>query len=500
MKKTKSKTGHHHLDHQNLDHQNLDHQDLDQQNRLENQNRRDFLKTATAAVSGMALAAHFPLPAEARGSRSKGKGAQSQSVMDMVAPKMDVVRFGVIGVGDRGSFLLQLIANVDGSDVKAVCDTDERSLAYAKALMKGNKKHSPKYYAGNDFSYRKMLERDDIDGVIIATPWRWHAQMSVEVMEAGKHVFVEVPAGVNVDELWQLVETSERTQLYCMMLENVCYGPEEMMVLNMVRQKVFGELTHGEAAYIHDLRAQMKQTKRRTGSWRTGWHTKFNGNLYPTHGLGPIAQYMDINRGDQFDYMASMSSPALGRALFAEKEFAEGHARRDLKHIAGDMNSSIIKTKKGRTILVQYDTTTPRPYTRLNLIQGTNGVFAGFPSRIALETLPDGMVDDRQHGYHAWDYDMEKWFERYHHPIWQTIEKEAKEQGGHGGMDFVMLWRLVYCLRNGIALDQNVYDAASWSVIRPLSEVSIQQKGSSVDIPDFTNGVWETAKSLDIKL
>ncbi|MCV6603927.1 MAG: hypothetical protein OIF34_01380, partial [Porticoccaceae bacterium] len=198
--------------------------------------------------------------------------------------------------------------------------------------------------------------------------------MAVDAMNAGKHAFVEVPAALTIDECWQLVETSEKTRRHCMMLENVCYGREEMMVLNMVRDNLFGELLHGEAAYIHPLRWQMKDLETGTGSWRTGWHARRNTNLYPTHGLGPIAQYMNINRGDAFDYLVSVSSPAVGRREYAEEAFPSDHQRNQLRYIAGDMNSSIIKTKLGRSILVQHDTTTPRPYTRLNLIQGTNGL------------------------------------------------------------------------------------------------------------------------------
>ena len=236
----------------------------------------------------------------------------------------------------------------------------------------------PTRYAKSELVYKDMLARQDIDIVIISTPWRWHTPMALDTMESGKHAFIEVPAATSVEECWQLVDTAERMQKHCMMMENVNYGRDELMVLNMVRQGLFGELLHGEAAYIHDLRWQMKEVDHSTGSWRTDWHTKRNGNLYPTHGLGPIAQYMNINRGDRFDYLTSMSSPALGRAAYAKREFPADHQRNQMKYITGDINTSIIKTVKGRTIMVQHDTTSPRPYTRHNLIQGTNGTFAGF--------------------------------------------------------------------------------------------------------------------------
>jgi hypothetical protein len=262
------------------------------------------------------------------------------------------------------------------------------------------------------------------------------------------------------------------------------------MVLNMARQGLFGELLHGEAAYIHELRWQMKEVEHKTGSWRTGWHAKRRGNLYPTHGLGPIAQYMNINRGDRMDYLSSVDSPAMGRQIYAQENFPKEHKRNQATYITGDINTSIIKTVKGRTIMLQHDTTTPRPYSRHNLIQGTEGAFAGFPNRIALETSGN---------FHEWDYDMEKWYKKYDHPLWTKLEKEAEENGGHGGMDFIMMWRIVYCLRNGVPLDQNVYDAAAWSCINHLSHESVSNRSQTMDIPDFTRGLWEVTPALDIK-
>ncbi len=264
------------------------------------------------------------------------------------------------------------------------------------------------------------------------------------------------------------------------------------MLLNMVRAGLFGELLHGEAAYIHELRWQMKEIEHKTGSWRTHWHTRRNGNLYPTHGLGPIAQYMNINRGDRFDYLTSVSSPAAGRAAFAKREFPPDHERNSLKYICGDMNTSLIKTVRGRSIMVQHDTTTPRPYTRHNLIQGTKGVFAGFPGRIALD------LEDGSDGYHQWDPELDDWYPRYEHPLWGAIRAQAEEAGGHGGMDFVMLWRLVYCLRNGEPLDQDVYDGAAWTAVSPLSADSVADRGNSKEIPDFTRGAWSDATPLGI--
>lgn len=448
-------------------------------------NRRDFLKAASAAaaasvVAGCATSNSSIIPAQ-----------QGQSVIGLIAPKMDVVRVGFIGVGQRGFGHVKRMSHIDGTHIVAICDTHDEVLERSANYLTQRGLSKPALYSGTDKSYQAMLARDDIDIVIISTPWAWHAPMAIDTMNSGKHAFVEVPLALTVEEMWQIVDTAERTQKNCMMMENVNYGRDELMVLNMVRQGVFGELLHGEAAYIHELRWQMKEVTHKTGSWRTQWHAKRDGNLYPTHGLGPVSQYMNINRGDRFDFLTSMSSPALGRKAYAQQEFPSDHQRNQLNYIAGDMNTTLIKTVKGRSIMVQHDTTTPRPYSRHNLIQGTNGVFAGFPNRIALEK-------GSEKSFHEWDHDMAPWYKKYDHPLWVKMGEEAQRNGGHGGMDFLMFWRMIYCLRNGEALDQDVYDGAAWSVISPLSAQSVSNRSTSVDIPDFTRGAWKTAQPLGI--
>lgn len=449
-------------------------------------NRRHFLKTAGITATSLAT------PSFAAGSNTvPPPPTQGKSVMGLIAPKMETVRVGFIGVGQRGSGHVKHFCHLEGVEIVAICDTDTAVLDSSIAFVAEQGLKTPARYSGSEKSYLKLLSRKDIDIVIISTPWEWHAPMAIDTMESGKHAFVEVPLALTVEECWQIVNTAEKTQKNCMMMENVNYGRDELMVLNMVRQGVFGELLHGEAAYIHELRWQMKELNQKTGSWRTYWHTKRNGNLYPTHGLGPVSQYMNINRGDRFDYLTSMSSPALGRALYAQREFPKDHERNQLNYINGDINTSLIKTVNGRTIMVQHDTTTPRPYSRHNLIQGTNGVFAGFPNRIAIEKGGNG-------DFHKWDMDMSKWYDKYDHPLWQRMGQEAERNGGHGGMDFLMLWRMVYCLRNGEALDQDVYDGAAWSVVNILSEESVNNRSNSVNFPDFTRGAWKTGKPLGI--
>lgn len=449
-------------------------------------NRRSFLKAAAVTAAAGSVVA-----CSSTGNKATVPKALGKSVMGLTVAPMQTVRAAIIGVGQRGVGFVRHLCNIDGVELKAVCDIDAEVTARAVKIAVEEGHPAPDVYGKSDFHYRDMLARDDLDIVIIATPWRWHHPMAKDTMLAGKHAFVEVPMATTMEDLWDLVDTSEATQKNCMMMENVCYGRDELMVLNMVRQGVFGELLHGEAAYIHELRWQMKEIERKTGSWRTYHHTRTNGNLYPTHGLGPVAQYMNINRGDKFEYMSSMSSPALGRAAYAKREFGADHERNHLHYIAGDINTSIIKTHLGRTIMVQHDTTTPRPYTRLNLIQGTNGVFAGFPNRIALEQGGSG-------NFHEWDYDMEKWYQKYDHPLWTRMGQEAERNGGHGGMDFLMVWRMIYCLRNGVPLDQDVYDGAAWSAVFPLSKASVADRGNSKDFPDFTRGQWQRGKPLGI--
>lgn len=450
-------------------------------------NRRDFLKAAGVAAAAGVVAGCAQTSSQVALAPSR----QGKSVIGLVVPKMPVVRVGFIGVGERGYGHVKRMSHIEGAEIVALCDTHDEVLDKSAAFLAERGLPKPALYRSNEYAYRDMLARDDIDIVIISTPWRWHAPMAIDTMNSGKHAFVEVPLALTVEEMWQIVDTAEKTQMNCMMMENVNYGRDELMVLNMVRQGLFGELLHGEAAYIHELRWQMKEIEHKTGSWRTAWHTRRDGNLYPTHGLGPVSQYMNINRGDRFDYLTSMSSPSLGRALYAQREFAPDHERNKLKYITGDMNTTMIKTVKGRSIMVQHDTTTPRPYSRHNLIQGTNGVFAGFPNRIALE-------NGGSKSFHEWDYDMENWYGKYDHPLWVKMGKEAERNGGHGGMDFLMFWRMIYCLRNGEALDQDVYDGAAWSVISPLSAQSVANRSESVSIPDFTRGAWQTATPLGI--
>ena len=419
---------------------------------------------------------------------SAAQQIQSSKVLALRHKPMAKIRAGLIGLGERGTEHLEQLTQFKEIEILAVCDPIEGALRKAQTICTQEDRQAPSTYSKGKTDYKRMLERDDLDIIIISTPWNWHARQAVDAMNAGKHAFIEVPAAVTIDECWELVETAEKTQQHCMMLENVCYGRNELMALNMCRAGLLGELTHGEGAYIHDLRKQMHQIDSGTGSWRTLHHTKRNGNLYPTHGLGPISQCMGINRGDRLNYLVSMGSPALGRAKYAKEHFPASDPRNSSTYKCSDINSTLIQTARGRSILIQHDTTTPRPYTRKYLLQGTEGIIQGFPDRIALDT---------KKGAHEW-HNLKKYQRKYEHPLWKRIGEEAEENGGHGGMDFVMLWRLIDCLKNGEALDQSVYDAASWSAIAELSERSVAKKSAPIQVPDFTRGAWRDTPALGI--
>jgi predicted dehydrogenase len=309
--------------------------------------------------------------------------------------------------------------------------------------------------------------------------------MALSAMKNGKHAAVEVPVCTTLQECWDIVDTSEATRKHCIILENCCYGANEMMVLGMVRDGLFGEITHGEAAYLHDLRSILTANEGE-GLWRRFPHMKRNGNLYPTHGLGPVAHYMDIHRGDRFDYMVSVSSSEASLSAYVKANFPDGDPKRSEKYICGDMNTSIIKTQKGRTILLQHDVVNPRPYSRINSISGTKGIFADYPPRIFF----DGTKQSDGSNKEDWQT-LEAFHDKYEHPLWKTTGEMARKTGGHGGMDYVMNFRLMDCVKRGLVPDINVYDAAAWSAPTPLSEASVAQNGAPQKFPDFTRGKWE---------
>ena len=459
-------------------------------------NRRNFLKKTTLSTASLYLASTSLACTQENEANPSG----GTYMGDFQAPKLDKVRIAMIGVGARGSGHARQLAAIEGTEIVAIADLYEdlvdRSVRNCQEAGAGRHQNIQRYF-GEESLWKKMLEEVKPDAVFIATNWKNHAPMALEVMKQGAHAFVEVPIALTVEEMWDLVNTSERTKKHCMMMENVNYGREELLYLNMCRQGVIGEILHAEAAYIHELRSQMEEQERGTGSWRTPHYAYRNGNLYPTHGLGPVAQYMNLGRGeDQFATLVSFSSPARGRKLYAEKNYSADHKWNQLKYEGGDINTSIVKSTLGKTIMIQWDETSPRPYTRHNLVQGTSGILAGFPTRIALE----GGVEGATENHHRWaeGEQLDKIYEQYEHPMYKRLGALAQKMGGHGGMDFMMLYRIVECLRTGEALDQNVYEGCLWSAVAPLSEASVAQGGMPQQFPDFTRKQWANTKHLGI--
>jgi predicted dehydrogenase len=339
----------------------------------------------------------------------------------------------------------------------------------------------PALYTDGETAFEQLVQRDDIDLVYTATPWGWHVPVCLAAMNAGKHAATEVPAADSVEDCWALVQTSERTRKHCLMMENVCYDFNEMLVDRMVKEGVFGDILYAEAAYIHDLRSILFED-RDEGLWRRTPHTNRDGNFYPTHGLGPVAWYLDIHGGDRFDYLVSMSTPEAGLTAWREEHVPRDSAKWDESYRAGDINTSLVKTVRGRTIVLQHNVTLPTPYDRLNSIRGTRGVFKDYPPRYYLDGQEGG------HRFKPIDDDVKA---RYTHPLWQRVGDIARAKGGHGGMDFIMAYRLVETMREGLPPDFDVYDAAAWSVPWPLSEASLALSSAPVRFPDFTRGAWD---------
>ena len=472
-------------------------------------NRREFLK-GTAWMGAAALAGGCMTD----GFRLCGAGGSMQG---FACAPLKKVRVGLIGLGSRGMAAALRLPKIPGVELVALAELRGERIRLARKAFAEDGLEFPKhvYGDGDKDGWRRMCERGDIDVVYAATPWQLHVANGLYAMECGKHAFVEVPAAMTIDDCWALVEKSEKSCLHCMQLENCCYGEAEMFALNLCRLGLLGELVHGEGAYIHDLTAanympEMLDQRHGCGYqnyWRFRWNKDHKGNQYPTHGLGPVCQYMDINRGDRMEYLVSLESKQANYEAYAKRKFPADSWQAGTKVEMGDMNTTLVRTFKGRSIMIQHDVASPRPYSRINLISGTNGIFRGnyFPGdmnpvtgdcycRFGWREAPD----DQLHKF----FDAakaEKMRVKYRHPLWKQAGELAKMVGGHGGMDFLMDLRWAYCLQNGLPLDMDVYDLATWCSICELSERSVRSGSSPQDVPDFTRGGWKTAKPLGIE-
>jgi len=447
--------------------------------------RRALLKSAAALGAGAALTALAPSDGDAAGVAAGDGPGKARSMIGVPFERHETVRVAIVGTGLRGRSVLHELTGVPGVRVTALCDTVPDKVEMAvQQMRKAGHDYEPARFTAGDHAFEQLVQRDDIDIVYTATPWQWHVPVVLAAMNAGKHAATEVPAAYTVADCWKLVDTSERTGRHCIMLENCCYGYNELLVLNMVRAGLFGELKHAGAGYNHDLRSILFEN-RDEGLWRRAHHTLRNSNLYPTHGLGPVAFYLGINRGDRFDYLVSMATPELGLTKWRADHEPRESPRWKERYVTGDLNISLVKTAAGRTIRLEHDVSSPRPYSRINSVQGTKGIFEDYPPRIYLEGMEGGERWGSLDGYKS----------QYEHALWRELGAKARS-GGHGGMDFVMAYRLVQCMREGLVPDMDVYDAAAWSVPGPLSEQSVAKGSAPVSFPDFTRGRWEEKRAV----
>lgn len=441
--------------------------------------RRKFIAKSLVYSSGAAFLPHL---------------AKSQSI------QQTKVRLGFIGVGLRGRDHLGMALYRDDVEIVAICDIDPNAILQAQKLITDKGRKPAAVYQKGDHDFENLAKRTDIDGVVIATPWEWHVPMALEVMKQGKYAGVEVSATVTLQESWDLVNMFEKTGSHCMILENVCYRRDVMATLNMVRQGMFGSLSHVQCGYQHDLReVKFNDGKQAYGGgvefgakgfseakWRTQHSIDRNGDLYPTHGLGPVAEILNINRGNQFAYLTSMASPAMGLHQYIEDKGGKDHPNAKVNFKCGDVVQTMIKCHNGETILITHDTNLPRPYSLGFRVQGTKGIWTEDNKSIYLER-----VSPKQH---RWE-DFKPYQEKYDHPLWKAHAADA-ENAGHGGIDYFVLRAFIESIKNKVAPPIDVYDAAAWSAISPLSEESIAKGSAPIQIPDFTRGKWKTNKPI----
>ena len=458
-------------------------------------NRKQFLKSliGTSAFLTMPYSSYGKDDASIVQMIKDSSKKTSGNLFGFKTDPIKKVRVGIIGLGNRGTTLLQMfqwLGENNDAEIVALADLQESKVNRAKDSLKKWQKSTPKTYFGQADEWKKMAKQDDVDLIVITTPWELHTPMCIYGMNHGKHVASEVPIAYTLSDCWKLIETAEKTQRHCIMLENCCYNEEELFVLNMIENGVFGDLTHTEGAYLHDLRAHMLSSDYYQDQWRLKHHIERDGNFYTTHGLGPISFYLNIGRGDTYSHLTSMSSRELNLSQTAKRLKADY-----TQFKCGDMNSTMIKTEKGKTILLQFDVHTGRPYSRINKVVGTKAVHDGYPSRLFIDS------EELAFWGHKWlsEEEYKNYKNKYSHPLINQLKAISQNfKQGHGGMDFVMIYRLIKSLNYGLPLDINVYDSVMWSAITPLSELSVANKSMSIPIPDFTGGIWKNKNELEI--
>lgn len=425
------------------------------------------------------------------------------------APALDTVRVGLIGIGARGSGTVRRLASIEGVEIKALCDIVPERVKAATESIKQFPQHNPAFYTDGQDAWKKVCERDDIDLIYIATPWNLHAPIALFAMEHDKHVYTEIPAASTIEDCWRLVETSERTRKHCALLASSCHSGASAVTLNMVRQGFFGDLIHGEGNYVHDRVSDRNRWKRDEENnhwfgyrpWRLDENMGRHGNLYPHHGLCPVAQMMDLNYGDQMDYLVSVSSNdftmgAMMEELAADDDYYKPYVGQDFR---GNMNVTVIRTKKGRTIMLQHDISSPRPGSRFQLISGTKGIYRHYPTPARIASGHDGWYSEEEYDSLVKEY-TPTMTKRFNELVVQAADEERNELRSYARVEAID-WRLIDCLRNGLPLEMDVYDAALWSSVIPLTEWSVANRSNSVSVPDFTAGAWQTnERGMDVDL
>lgn len=393
------------------------------------------------------------------------------------------VKFGFIGLGARGPGMLKEFIGIPGVQVTAVCDRYEDRADNGRRIVAENTGNEPDVY----LNYKELLKRDDIKGIVCCTTWTTHSRIAVDAMRAGKHVAFEVGGAASIEECWQLVRTAEETGKICMLLENCCYDKDEMAVFNMVKKGLFGEIVHLEGGYRHDLREQICHGKER----RHGRLNNFlcrNGELYPTHQLGPICKLIGINRGNRLLTISSVASKAAGLNEWIRQNHDEDYYLQNQRFNCGDVVTSMIRCANGETITLHHDCSLPRPYSRDYVVQGTKGIFQETKEG-RNDIYLTGLSNTKDGNDHQWE-DFEKYGEEYKHPLWKAYEDQGVHFGGHGGMDFLVLSAYAEAAMNDLPAPIDVYDTATWMAVTCLSEQSAAMGGMPVPIPDFTNGMW----------
>lgn len=420
--------------------------------------------------------------------------AGQEDMVAFAAEPIDTVRVGIVGLGMRGSGAVDRMSHIPTAKVVALCDIDSARVAKSQAILANNGAAPAKEFWGSDTAYLAMVQDPDIDLIYVCTDWQHHVPISLAAMENGKHVACEVPAAHSLEDIWNLINTSERTRKHMMMLENCCYDDFELTALNMAQQGLFGEVLHAEGSYIHNLSDFWNAY---WNNWRMEFNETHAGDIYATHGVGPAAQLLDLHRGDMLTTLVAMDTKSVSGPDFVEK--TTGTRPEPWKN--GDHTMTMLKTANGKTLQIQHDVVTPRPYSRMYQVTGTKG-FANKYQRNGIvldkEIIADEMPDHENLSSHDWlpkeQYDS--LMEKYKHPILVEIGEKAKQVGGHGGMDFVMDYRLIYCLNNGLPLDIDVYDMAEWCSLAPLGAISIENGSAPVEVPDFTRGGGNKVKGF----